>query len=78
MKKPFILTTDASGSGIGYILSQEDGDKDVVICYGGRALRDAETRYSASEREMLAVKWKRARILAIFYSGNYQLFCISL
>ena len=56
MKKPFILTTDASGSGIGYILSQEDGDKDVVICYGGRALRDAETRYSASEREMLAVK----------------------
>ena len=56
MGKPFILTTDASSTGIGYILSQKDEEKESVISYGGRVLRDAETRYSASEREMLAVK----------------------
>ena len=56
MKKPFTLTTDASGTGLGYILSQKEGKVETVIAYGGRALRDAETRYSASEREMLAVK----------------------
>ena len=56
MNKPFTLTTDASGTGLGYVLSQKDKDGEVVIAYGGRAIRDAETRYSASEREMLAVK----------------------
>ena len=56
MNRRFILTTDASSTGLGYILSQKVDDKEVVISYGGRALRDAETRYSASEREMLAVK----------------------
>ena len=56
MSKPFILTTDASNTGLGYILSQKEENGEVVISYGGRALRGAETRYSASEKEMLAVK----------------------
>ena len=37
--KPFILACDASGSAIGYILSQlGDNNKEHVIGYGGRAL----------------------------------------
>jgi hypothetical protein len=37
--KPFILACDASGSAIGYILSQlGDDNKEHVIGYGGRAL----------------------------------------
>ena len=57
MTKRFYLTTDASKAGLGYVLMQRDDNKaEVVIAYGGRALRDAETRYSATELEMLAVK----------------------
>lgn len=38
MQKPFILTTDASTSAIGYIPSQRDQDgRERPISYGGRA-----------------------------------------
>ena len=57
MKGHFYLTTDACKTGIGYVLTQKDNNKkDVVIAYGGRALRDNETRFSVSELEMLAAK----------------------
>ena len=56
MKRHFNLTTDACGTGIGYVLTQRDDDIKVVIAYGGRALRDNETGFSASELEMLAAK----------------------
>ena len=56
MDKPFILTTDASGTALGYILSQlgEDG-KEHVIHYGGRSLKEFEKKWSVSEQEMLGV-----------------------
>ena len=57
MGKDFYLTTDASITGIGYVLSQRDANnKEVVIAYGGRALHGSEIRYSTSEHEMLALK----------------------
>ena len=50
MSLPFTLTTDASGSGLGYILSQEQSHKkEVVIAYGGRGLKTGEKNYSALE-----------------------------
>ena len=51
----FVLTTDASGQAIGYILGQVQNRKEVVIAYGGRALRKAEKCYTISELECLAV-----------------------
>ena len=53
--KEFVLTTDASGQAIGYILGQVQNGKEVVIAYGGRALRKAEKCYTISELECLAV-----------------------
>lgn len=56
MHKPFILTTDASTTAIGYILSQTDkGKREHVIAYGGRSLSKAERNWSASDIECLAV-----------------------
>ena len=41
--KTFYVTTDASGQAIAFYLSQfDDENKEHVICYGGRSLRDAE------------------------------------
>ncbi|XP_048252488.1 uncharacterized protein LOC125380443 [Haliotis rufescens] len=54
--KPFILTTDASTSAIGYILGQRDASgQEHVICYGGRALHAAEKKWGITQLECLAV-----------------------
>ena len=54
--REFILYTDASGSSISYILGQKnDKGKEVVISYGGRALRDSERRWGITELEGLAL-----------------------
>ncbi|CAG2256466.1 unnamed protein product [Mytilus edulis] len=56
MSKPFILTTDASGTAIGYILGQLDSKgQEKVIAYGGRSLAQGERAWGVSELECLAV-----------------------
>lgn len=59
-KKPFILETDASLSGLGAILSQEQEHGHVVIAYASRTLRPTERNmenYSSMKLELLALKW---------------------
>ena len=56
MSKPFIVTTDASCTSIGYILSQKDDlGQDHPICFQGRSLNSAEKKYTISELECLAL-----------------------
>ena len=55
-QKPFFLSVDASGTAIGFILGQKDSEgREVVISYGGRALRGTETKWNICERECLAL-----------------------
>ena len=51
----FILQTDASRTGLGFILAQKQDGKERVISYGGRALNKAERNYTVTEIEALAV-----------------------
>ena len=54
--RTFRVTTDASIQGIAYILSQLDSQgREQVISYGGRGLRDNETRWGITELETLAL-----------------------
>ena len=53
--QPFHLHTDASQHALGYILGQYIDGNESVIAYGGRESSLAETRYSTTEREALAV-----------------------
>ena len=57
-KKEFKLETDASGDGLGTILSQlqEDGLYHP-IAYASRGLKGGETHYHSSKLEFLALKW---------------------
>lgn len=53
---PFTLTTDASGTTIGYFLRQYDRyGKERVVAFGGRSLNQHERKYPILEREGLAI-----------------------
>ena len=54
-EKHFYLQTDASGIGLGTVLSQGEGDDEHPVAYWSRKLLPRETRYSAVEKECLAV-----------------------
>jgi len=53
----FILTTDASKTAVAAMLSQIQDGVERPITFASRQLNPAESRYSASELEMLAVSW---------------------
>lgn len=55
MKLPFKVTTDASGTAIGAVLSQDFGKGDQPLAYESKRLNEAEAKYPAHEQEMLAV-----------------------
>ena len=55
-RKPFILDTDASDSGIGAVLSQvQDDGMERVVAYASRLLSKPERRYCVTRKELLAV-----------------------
>ena len=53
--KQFIVNTDASATAVAAILTQKHDGVELPICFSSRTLNAAERRYSAIERECLAV-----------------------
>uniref|UniRef100_H3G6X4 Reverse transcriptase RNase H-like domain-containing protein n=1 Tax=Phytophthora ramorum TaxID=164328 RepID=H3G6X4_PHYRM len=54
---PFKLTTDASKTGLGAVLSQDQGKGDQPIAYASKVNNPTVAKYSISELECLAVVW---------------------
>ena len=56
-KKPFLLYTDASSTGLGAVLSQAIDGEEHPVTYISRKLMKHEKNYATVEKECLAVKW---------------------
>ena len=56
--KPFLLETDASGKGLGAVLSQKQSDGQYhPIAYASCIMTETEQRYHSNKQEFLALKW---------------------
>ena len=56
--KPFLLETDASGRGLGAVLSQKQEDgRYHPIAYASCVMNETEQRYHSNRQEFLALKW---------------------
>ena len=56
--KPFLLETDASGKGLGAVLSQKQSDGQYhPIAYASHIMTETERRYHSNKQEFLALKW---------------------
>ena len=51
----FILDTDAASTGLGAVLSQVQGDAEVVLAYASRSLTKPERNYDTTRLELLAI-----------------------
>ncbi|GFX64539.1 retrovirus-related Pol polyprotein from transposon opus [Trichonephila clavipes] len=67
---PTFLETDASYSGLGAVLSQDQNGKRRVIEYASRTLKDAETRYHSNELECTAVHWALTEKFRFYLLGH--------
>ena len=70
----FTLATDASGQGIGAVLTQEVDGEARPIGYAGRGLTPAETRYTTTEQELLAVVWGIQHFRVYLEGQKFKLF----
>jgi hypothetical protein len=71
--QPFNLTTDSSSFAIGAVLSQGLIGKDLPIAFASRTLNKAETNYSTTERELLAIIYAVKHFRPYLYGRKFNI-----
>ncbi|KRX56699.1 Retrovirus-related Pol polyprotein from transposon 17.6, partial [Trichinella sp. T9] len=70
-KIPFLVDTDASGDGLGAVLSQDIAGKEHVIAYASRTLSKTERKCCATRWEMLALVLALKQFRCFFYGRKF-------
>ena len=74
VSQPFILQTDASHTGVGAALLQEDlAAEKRPVAFASRKLQPRESRYSTIERECLAIVWGVTKFQEYLYGTEFIL-----
>ena len=73
-EKPFVLTTDASNYAVGAVLSQGPIGSDKPIAFASRTLNKSEEKYSATEKELLAIVWACKYFRPYLYGRKFTLY----
>jgi hypothetical protein len=68
--KQFIVQTDASGYGLGAVLSQMFEDGEHPVAYASRTLQPRETRWATIEKEALAIRWAVTKVFHHYLYGT--------
>jgi hypothetical protein len=70
-KKPTKISADASQSGLGAVLLQQDEDGWAPVAYASKAMTEAETRYAQIEKECLALTFACERFHQFVYGMKF-------
>jgi hypothetical protein len=73
MDKPFVLTVDASNEGAGAVLSQVQEEGEKVIGYFGTGFNKAQKRYSATDKELAAIRLSVNHFRTYLYGRKYTI-----
>jgi len=71
--KEFLLTTDASNQGLSAVLSQGLIGKDLPVACASHSLDNAESHYTTSERELLAIVWVTKYFRPYLYGRKFKI-----
>ena len=69
-----ILRTDASGVGLGAVLSQMEDSVERPVLFLSRRLTEVESRYHSNEQECLALIWALDRLRAYLLGRHFKVF----
>jgi hypothetical protein len=69
-KLPFVIQCDASNVALGAVIGQMTSNRFRPVMYGSRHLTAAETRYSATERDLLVIVWAAKRFNPYIYGRH--------
>ncbi|KRZ03458.1 Transposon Ty3-G Gag-Pol polyprotein [Trichinella pseudospiralis] len=70
-RRRFLVDVDASGDGLGAVLSQKDSSKERVVAYASRSLTKPERRYCVTRREMLGLVWALREFRPYLYGQRF-------
>ena len=73
-KKKILLTTDASDTAIGAVLSQQFSDGERPITFISRTLSRTEENYATNEKEMLAIVWALNTLRNFIYGTKIRIY----
>ena len=68
------LKVDASGVGLGAVLSRKDNEHERPIAFISRHLSPAETRYHSNELECLALIWALQQFRTFLYGREFSVY----